>query len=112
MKALFRLLDRQGLLTGDLNYLQRLALQENIKEEIRHEHKKESMRFKVQTALAYPESAEKIFAETDGSQESSIPDIEEYDPDNPGFSDEGISTMMEALEQFGFFAEEIDIDGS
>lgn len=67
------------------------------------------MRFKVQTALAYPESAEKIFAEDEDS-EFDVADIEEYDPDNPGFSNEGISMMMEALEQFGFYAEEIDID--
>lgn len=109
MNALFRLLHRQGIFKGDLNHLQRFALQETIKEELRNEYRKETMRFKVQTAIAYPDAAERIFA--DGDEEQALPDIEEFDPENPGFSDEGISTMMQALEQFGFYAEEIE-DGS
>jgi hypothetical protein len=110
LNALFRLLDRQGKFTGDINYLQRLALQETIKEELRNEYKKETMRFKVQTAIAYPEVAERIFADKGDEHQQSIPDIEEYNPDDPGFSEQGISTMMQALEQFGFYAEELDVD--
>ena len=37
-----------------------------------------------------------------------IRDIEEFDPDSPGFSDEGISTMLDAMEKLGFYIEDKD----
>lgn len=73
---------------------------------MRDEQRKESMRFKVQAAIAYPEAAQRIFAQED--TESQIPDIEEFDPDSPGFSDEGISTMLQAMEKLGFYVEDKD----
>jgi hypothetical protein len=103
MSALFRLLERQGLLQGDMNYLQRLALQEVIKREVKDENMKEKIRFRFQTALKYPDSARKIFAEND--DEFDVPDIEEYDPDNPGYSQDSVDTMLATLEQFGIHAE-------
>lgn len=89
-----------------MNYLQRVALQEIIKDEIRNEQKKESARFKVQAAIAYPEAAQRIFSKEE--QEEVFPDIEEFDPDNPGFSDESISKMLETMEQLGFYIDEVD----
>lgn len=73
---------------------------------MRENQKKEEMRFKVQAAIAYPSAAKKIF----GHQEEAevVPDIEEYDPESPGFSQEGIDQMLGALEHFGFFMESID----
>ena len=103
--ALFRLLHRQGLLQGDLNYLQRIALQEIIKGEVRDENRKESARFKMQAAIAFPNSAARIFAQE--SERESLPDIEEFDPENPHFSQEGIDTMLAALEEFGFHMEDM-----
>lgn len=64
------------------------------------------MRFKFQAAIAYPESAQKIFAQKD--EPEYVPDIEEFDPNNPGFSDEGISKMLEVMEQFGFYIEDAE----
>lgn len=62
------------------------------------------MRFKVQAAIAHPESAHKIFAQ---QEEEVITDFEEYDPEQPGFSQEGIDTMLAALESFGFHLEDM-----
>lgn len=104
MDALFRLLDRQGLLSGDVNYLQRTALQEIIKREVKDANMKEKMRFKFQTALKYPESAQKLFSENENEFDA-VPDIEEYNPDDPGYSQDSINVMLAALEQFGIHAE-------
>jgi hypothetical protein len=81
-------------------------LQEIIKGEIRDENKKESMRFKVQTALAFPEAAARIFSQSEENNEF-IAGIEELDPDSPGFSQEGIDSMLSALESFGFHIEDM-----
>jgi hypothetical protein len=102
--ALIRLLERQGLLQGDINHLQRYALQEIIKQELRDQQKREFMRFRFQAAIAYPEAAARIFNE---AEPEFVPDIEEYDPNDPGFSQEGLDSMLATLEQFGFFTEEI-----
>lgn len=102
--ALFRLLHRQGLLQGDINYLQRYALQEVIKSEIQDENKRESMRFKAQAAIAFPNAAAKIFAQ---SESEPFPDIEEFDPNNPHFSQESIDAMLAAFEEFGFHIEDM-----
>jgi len=70
---------------------------------------KEKLRFKFQAALRFPDAAAKIFAQQD-AEEDDIPDIEEYDPDNPGFSQEGIDTMLKTLEEFGFHSEVVEED--
>lgn len=106
--ALLRLLDRQGLLVGDLNHLQRYAVQEIIKSEFIEERKKESLRFKMQAAIAFPESARDILNDKEEDDEFDVQEIEEYDPENPGFSDQSMETMLEALEQFGFYVESED----
>ena len=79
-------------------------MQEVIKEEIIEENKKETMRFKVQAAIAFPDAAQALFTE----EQQEVPDFEQYDPENPGFSDEGVEFMMKSLEQFGFYIEEED----
>lgn len=79
-------------------------MQTVIREEIKTDHAKESMRFKVQAAIAFPESAQKIFNQ---QEEEFVPDFEEYDPDNPGFSQAGIDEMLATLEQFGFYTEDM-----
>lgn len=105
MIALLRLLERQGLLKGDVNHLQRYALQEIIKDEYRERQKRDSMQFKIQAAIANPKHAREILAQKDEVQKPVVPEIEEEDPENPGFSDEGIDTMLRALKEFGIYAE-------
>lgn len=105
MIALLRLLEKQGLLQGDLNYLQRYALQENIKEEYRERQRRESMRFKMQAAIANPKKAKEILSQREEVDKPSVPELEEPDPNNPGFSDSGIETMLETLKEFGIYAE-------
>lgn len=104
MSALLRLLERQGLFKGDINHLQRFALQEIIKNEYRDRQKLETERIKMQAAIAHPHAAKKIFAESE-DEGFDVPEIEEFDPDSPGFSQQSIETMLAALEEFGFYAE-------
>lgn len=92
---------------GDVNPLQRLALQELIKEEVKEENRRETMRFKIQAAIAFPGSAQKILAGTE-QEEEEFEEIEDYDPDNPGFSQEGIDLMLKSLAEFGFHSETIE----
>jgi hypothetical protein len=106
--ALFRLLDRQGLLTGDTNILRRFAMQEVIKDDMKRENQREIMRMKSQAALMYPKAARQIFSEEEDPVPSDLPD---YDPDNPGFSEDNIEFMLEALTQSGFFMEEMNENG-
>lgn len=82
-------------------------MQENIKSEIIDKNKRELNRLKAQAAIAYPEAAQRIFQQKD-NEEIEIPEIEEFDEENPGFSDEGISVMLSALEQMGFHLEDIE----
>lgn len=105
--ALFRLLDRQGLLSGDVNVLKRFAVQEIVKDEFRRENEREVIRMKSQAALMYPQAAAKIFS----GEDDSSPDLPDYDPENPGFSSENIQFMLEALSEFGFHMEEVSEDG-
>lgn len=107
MSALFRLLERQGLFRGDLNYLQRFAMQEVMKQEAKEKRALEINRFKVHAAIAHPAQAKQFLSDIGKEEDQSVPEIEEFDPDNPGFSQESIETMLEALGQFGFYSEEI-----
>lgn len=79
-------------------------MQTVMKEEIKLDNYRESMRFKFQAAIAHPESAQKIFNQ---QEEEVVPDFEEYDPEDPGFSHESIDAMLATLEEFGFYTEEI-----
>ena len=63
------------------------------------------MRFKMQAAIAFPESARQILNEEDHEDDFDVQEIEEFDPENPGFSEDSMETMLEALEQFGFYTE-------
>lgn len=114
MSALLRLLERQGILRGDVNHLQRFALQEVIKREYKERRDLEVGRTRIQMAIAHPEAAKKILSEADKEDDDlNAPEIEEFDPNNPGFSQESIETMMAALEEFGFYVEGVtEDDGS
>jgi hypothetical protein len=97
------------LFKGDVNHLQRFALQEIITEEFKRDQAKEANRFRVQAAIAFPESAQKILSSNkEDDWENDVKDIEEYNPEDPGFSDEGIEKMLQVLEDYGFYSEELE----
>ena len=111
--ALCRLLDRQGLLKGDLNVLRQLALQTTMSMETREAIEMESYRFKSQMVIAHPEMADKIFKEEheDDIMEG-IEEVEELNVEDPeaAYSEGGIDKMLGSLKDFGFYVEDIDGD--
>ena len=61
----------------------------------------------MQAAIAFPDSAKELLSFSEEIDEQfDVPEIEEYDPSNPGFSDESVETMLQALEEFGFYIDE------
>lgn len=108
--ALCRLLERQGILRGDLNFLQQLALQAAISFETKDLVEIESYKIKTQIAIANPQMAKSIFEEEKSDEFEDYEEIEELDVDDPNasYSDESVDEMLNALADFGFYVEEID----
>jgi len=111
--ALCRLLDRQGLLKGDLNVLRQLALQTTMSMETREAAEMESYRFKSQMVIAHPEMADKIFKEEQEDDfMDGVEEIEELDVKDPeaAYSENGLDKMLGSLKDFGFYVEDINGD--
>lgn len=111
--ALCRLLDRQGLLKGDLNVLRQLALQTTMSIETREATEMESYRFKSQMVIAHPEMAEKIFKEEQEDDfMDGVEEIEELDVKDPeaAYSENGLDKMLGSLKDFGFYVENMNGD--
>lgn len=86
-------------------------MQEVMKQEAKEKRSLEINRFKVHAAIAHPAQAKQFLSDIGKDEDEQTPEIEEFDPENPGFSQESIETMLEALSQFGFYSEEIS-DGT
>lgn len=107
--ALSRLLDRQGILKGDLNIVQQLALQRLIAFELNDMAETEAYKIKTQLMIAHPELAKDIMKEGD-DDEFDYEELEELDLDDPSasHSPETIDQMLGSLRNLGFFVGDID----
>lgn len=107
--ALCRLLERQGILKGDLNFVQQLALQAAISFETKDLVEIESYKIKTQIAIANPQIAKTIFEEKDSEEFYDYEEVEKLDVDDPNasYSDETVDEMLSALKDFGFYVEDM-----
>ena len=103
--ALCRLLDRQGVLRGDLNALQQLALQTALVFETKDIAEIESYKLKTQFAIANPQMAKALFEEKDDEEFPDYQEIETLDASDPSasYSEESIDEMLDYLKDFGFY---------
>lgn len=105
--ALSRLLDRQGVLKGDLNIVQQLALQRVIAFEFDDFAETEAYKIRTQLMIAHPELAKNLFEEED---ELDYEEIEELDPEDPNasYSNEAVDEMLSSLQNLGFFVGDVE----